>query len=80
MPAPFFVSAGDCAGPLEAPRDLPTIEAAIAAAREFRAKHPRAVVSIYGDGYDCDCDEDGFYMCNDGLDESERDAIEESGL
>ena len=31
---------------------------------------------LVGDGYDCDCDQDGYFMCSDGLTEAERDRIE----
>jgi hypothetical protein len=29
--------------------------------------------SLHGDGYDADCDGDGFFECSDGLTEDERD-------
>jgi hypothetical protein len=79
MPAPFFISAGDRAGPIDAPRGLPTIEAAVVAARAFREAHPRAALAVYGDGYDCDCDEDGYFMNSDGLTDDEREQLEEAG-
>lgn len=38
----------------------------------------RQDASIHGDdGYDCDCDEDGFFCCDDGLTEEQRDRLDE---
>lgn len=31
---------------------------------------------INRDGYDCDCDDRGYFMCSDGLTEDERDEVE----
>lgn len=34
--------------------------------------------TIYGDdGYDCDSDEGGFFVCNDGLTDEQRDRMHE---
>ena len=37
-------------------------------------------VSVYGDDYDCDSDQDGYFCCDDGLDESQRDVLEAKGI
>ena len=39
-----------------------------------------ASVRVIGDGYDCDCDQDGYYECSDGLTDDERERVEEVGL
>jgi hypothetical protein len=36
------------------------------------ASYPRILT---GDGYDCDCDEDGYFSCSDGLTEEQRDQL-----
>ena len=33
---------------------------------------------VFGPGYDCDSDEDGFFVCSDGLTNEERAALEEA--
>lgn len=33
---------------------------------------------VVGDGYDCDCDDTGFYVCSDGLTDAERAQLEEA--
>jgi len=36
-------------------------------------------VAIYGsDGYDCDCENGSYFVCNDGLTDEERELIEEA--
>lgn len=37
-------------------------------------------VSVIGDDYDCDSDADGYFCCDDGLTEAERDVLEARGI
>ena len=50
--------------------------AALACYRQRQTE--RYGASITGDGYDCDCDQDGFFCVDDGLSEDERERIEEA--
>lgn len=44
-----------------------------AALDEYRSRpEPRA---LYGAGYDVDCDQDGFFVCCDGLTDEERERL-----
>lgn len=52
--------------------EVPTFQEALALYRSSRG------ASVFGSGYDCDSDEDGFFVCSDGLTEEERDALEEA--
>lgn len=70
MSAPFTVHYGH-----GYTKVLPTLGEAIAFA-QGRDDFAR----ILGDSADYDCDQDGYYMCHDGLSDSERDAVEEAGL
>ncbi len=43
------------------------------------ARDRNIFVAIYGtDGYDCDCEDGRFYVCNDGLTEDEREQVAEA--
>ena len=54
-----------------------TLAEAIAKAKGRQDSHTH--VAIYGnDGYDCDCENGRFYVCNDGLTKDEREQIEEA--
>ena len=38
----------------------------------------RSGTIIGDDGYDCDCDEDGFKVCCDGLTDEQRERVEDA--
>jgi hypothetical protein len=42
--------------------------------------HQTRRVRVIGDGYDCDCDAEGYFECNDGLTEDERGLVEAAGF
>lgn len=74
MPAPYRISCADRAGctwshsrdHLREAIELALLERATSAAH----------VEIYGDSYDVDCDERGYHMCDDGLNDVERELID----
>ena len=72
MSARYAVTAGDCAGEL-ADRECETLEQAVAAARELRAKYPRALLT-YCSPDRCDYADDTGWC--DGLTEDERETLE----
>jgi len=66
----YFVSWGYCG---EHREDFVVFSMALAFYREKSGGADGA--SLIGEGYDCDCDEGGYFMCSDGLTEEERDAV-----
>ena len=60
--------------------DAPSFGEAVAEAEAELRKPGVKMVSVHGDGYDVDCDDGGFFVCNDGLTDSERDALDARGL
>lgn len=74
MSAPFTVSYADRAGCVWYSQH-DHLREAIEAALTGRETHG-AYVDIHGDGYDCDADGRGYYVCDDGLTEVERELIE----
>jgi hypothetical protein len=58
----------------------PSFGEAAALAELERLKPGLKMVSVYGDGYDVDCDDDGFFVLHDGLTDSEREALDARGL
>lgn len=73
MSAPFTVAYGYGDGH----KKFPTLPEAIAFAKSRRND---ISVAIYGDDYDADCDAEGYFTCNDGLTDEERETLEEEGL
>lgn len=79
MPAPYRVTYGyygDRGGQF-ATLDAAIVHALTAVHRRWCEDNPP---TITGDGVDADCDQDGYYMCSDGLGDDERERIEDAGL
>lgn len=57
-----------------------SVQEAIERAKLEAAKPGLKRVRVIGDSYDCDCDADGYYECNDGLSDEERELVEEAGF
>lgn len=70
MSAPYSVAYGYGNGY----RDFADLDDAI----EFALTKRQA--TIHGDGYDCDLGPNGYYCCDDGLTDSEREKVEGVGL
>lgn len=65
---------------LSAGKDFDDFDEALAAAVEESKKPGWCWVHLYGDGYDVDCDQGGYFVCDDGLTDDERLKVEEAGL
>ena len=64
-------------------REIPcaTFGEALAKGKVAQSDAPaHSQVSVIGDGYDVDCDGEGFFMSSDGLTDDERETLEEVGL
>jgi hypothetical protein len=60
--------------------DAPSFDEAADLAELELQKPGLKMVSVHGDGYDVDCDDGGFFTCDDGLTDSERDVLDMRGL
>jgi len=81
-PRPYQVAWGWCN---ENGADFATLDQAIIYSLTVSHAYPNRMHGCWPrivnmDGYDCDCDQDGYFMCSDGLDDDERERIEMAGL
>ena len=79
MSAPYFVGVSYPSGHSREIKAT-TFEEVCDLAEIELAKPGMKFVTVYGDGYDVDSDQDGFFCCDDGLTEAERDVLEARGI
>lgn len=78
MSAPYFVSINHAWTGHETTIPCETFDEAL---EVYKAKREsvRGSVRLYGDGMDCDCGPEGYYVCSDGLTDDERERVEAIG-